>query len=217
MFRKPFALAFCLAIVSATATRAATPGYVDDFNGGVGNWGGGSEIVETLLGGVDGPADAYLRIANEFFIENNTKLGVRNTQPVYTGDLIADGVTGFEVSLKDVGTDEDFEIRFGVGSAFSNFWVSSAFLNPSETEWETLSVDITDASGWVQVLGSGTFEDAIAASDRILIRHDLAPVANPPEDIVGDLGIDNVRVLPEPITGLALLAGGLVAIRRRRR
>lgn len=205
--------AFVVGALTAGSAFAATPGYVDDFNSGLGQWGGGSETYELLLGGVDGAADNFLRVANETFAGN---LGARNTDAPFVGDLTADGVTGYSVWLKDIGADDNLEIHFGVGGAFSNYWISNAGFMPSETEWQEFTVDLSNPADWTQVIGGGTFADAIAATDRILIRYDTPPIDNPPPTIQADFGIDNVRVLPEPMTGLALLFGGAFALRRRK-
>lgn len=205
MRTKSALLSFAIGLFTAGSAFAATPGYLEDFNSGIGGWGGGSEAYELLLGGVDGAADSFLRVGNDTFAG---QLGTRNAGPDYTGDLIADGVTGFSFWLKDVGTDDDVQIHVGVGSSFLNFWTYDIGFEPLEDQWTQFSVDITSSVGWTQILGSGTFDDAIASSDRLLFRHDLAPFSQNPDTIQGDFGIDNIRVVPEPMTGLALLVGG---------
>lgn len=205
--------AVCILLVSAAA-NAATPGYVEDFNGGLGNWQGGA--VETIVssGGVGGAGDGYLEVALPDFAGY---LGVFNDGPDFNGDLLADGVTGFSFWLSDVGQDDDLEIHVGVGVAFVDFWLSiDGFAPPEAGSWAEFSVDITDESGWVQIIGSGSFADALANSDHLLFRHDFPPLIQPPDTIQGEFGLDRVTVLPEPAAGLALLLAGVLVARRRR-
>jgi hypothetical protein len=213
MRAKSSIFALIIGLATAGGALAGTPGFVEDFNSGIGGWGGGSEVYELLLGGVDGAGDNYLRVGNDNFA---AQLGTRNAGPDYSGDLLLDGITGFSFYLKDVGTDDSLEIHVGVGRSFDNFWISTAGFTPSETEWQQFSVDITDSSGWTQIIGSGTFADALIGVDRLLFRHDDAPLEQFPPTIQADFGIDHITVLPEPMTGLALLIGGAFALRRRR-
>lgn len=196
------------------AAHGAVPGFVEDFNDGTtGTFFSQADLTPIPSGGVGGTGDGFLQISRDV----PDFLGAATSSPNFTGDLLADGVTGFSFWLNDVGASQDFEIHVGVGQAQSNFWLSIDGFTPPENGWAEFSVDITDPSGWVQTQGAGTFEDAIAASNRLLFRHDLPPLIFFPDAIAGDLGLDRVTVLPEPGSLSLLIIGGAIALRSRRR
>lgn len=198
----------------ASAVHAAQVGYVQDFNSGNGGFGGNSSsYVVVPTGGVGGDGDGFLEVTNTF----PSNLGARTTAAEFTGNLTADGVTGFSVWLKDTDNYDNLEIHVCVGASFLNFWLYTVPFYPT-SEWTEHFVDLTDTANWVQTIGSGTFADALANSDRLLIRHDLAPFVQDPDNKAGDFAIDRVTVLPEPsslalLAAAALLAGG--SARRR--
>ncbi len=144
------------------------------------------------------------------------KLGTRTEAAAFTGDLLDDGVTGFSFWLNDVGSDDALEIHVGVGTAFANFWLTVDGFSPPENQWAEFSVDLADPSGWVQIIGSGSFENALGQSDRLLFRHDLSPLGRFPDAIAADVGIDRIPVVPDP-SSLLLLAVAAVGIGLHRR
>lgn len=208
-FRRAVAVALA---TGGSVAFGAQVGYVQDFNDGFGGFGGGSNSYELVpSGGVGGDGDGFLKVANTQPIQ----FGTRTLAPEFAGDLLADGVTGFSLWLKDVGEFDDFQIHVGVGTAFVNYWLYTVPFVPTG-EWTEFYVDLTDTANWERIIGlSGTFEEAMANCDRLLIRHDRAPFEQFPETKVGDLGIDRITVVPEP-GALLLLAGGLPLLLRRR-
>ncbi len=204
----------CVALAGGLcgAALAAQVGFVEDFNDDAGDFSGGAQFISLeTSGGVGGAGDGFLRITNEV----EAFLGSRSTATELTGDLTADGVTGFSLWLKDFGTTGDLQIHVGVGSSFTNFWLYTIPFVPG-TEWSQFYVDITSPADWVQTHGvGGSFADALANSDRFLVRHDLAPFTQNPDVKIGDFGLDRVAVLPEPAGMATLLLGALALIRRR--
>lgn len=194
---------------------AATPGYEFDFNDGttMGFFGGG-EVNWVASGGVGGAGDGYVEA-----VRNPAgHLGMANSDLVVTGNLIADGVPGFSFWLKDFGSQAPVNIHVGVGVPLSNFWQSNATFIPSTTGWTQFTIRFDDPAGWtrIQAFGAGTFDEALAASGRLLFRHDLAPYTSTPNSLRGSFGLDRVLVLPEPATGLLTLAAAIWARRRAR-
>lgn len=179
----------------ATAAGAAEPGFTEDFNDG--NTAGfiSFAVLDNIsTGGVGGDEDGYLRTTRPV----PERLGAHSAQPSFTGQLLAEGVTGYSFWLNDVGDDEDLEIHVGVGRMFINFWMCLDGFEPPENEWQHFHVDITDSSCWVQLQGVGSFEEAVAMTDRLLFRHDLLPIEQEPDLIEGDYGVDRITVLGLP-------------------
>jgi len=194
----------CLAI----AAHAATPGFVEDFTTGTGGFAGGSTVVQVTSGGVGGADDPYLEISNAFV----ARLGAFSQEPDLNGDLPSDGVTGYSFWLRDTGADDALEIHVGVGIPFSNFWQSLEGFTPPVGTWQQFSVDLTDSSQWIQIIGSGSFADALAGSTNLLFRHDLAPYMKEPDMVAADFGLDRIQVLPAPAPLPAVSASGRVAL-----
>lgn len=197
------------ATASGTA-NAAVIGFVEDFNNGLNGWAGGGGEAIIMGGGVDGAGDSYLETSRD----TAGFLGKRGQTPELIGDLVADGVTGYRIWLNDTGADQALEIHFGVGNR-QNFWQYDVPFFPPEGQWQAFEVDLTDTANWTQIIGGGTFAAALAGTDRILIRHDVAPFGQQPDAIVGEFGIDSVEVLPEPSALVLLSLGGLATLRRR--
>jgi hypothetical protein len=200
-----------LASIAALAAPAfaATPGFVEDFSAGTGGFGVmGSTVTHVTTGGVGGAADPYISISNAA----SAQLGSFSTAADLNGNLPADGVTGYSFWLRDTGADNNHEIHVGVGIVFTNFWLSIPGFTPPDGSWQQFSVDITNPSQWVQIIGPGTFQDALAASDRLLFRHDLPPLVQQPNFASGDFGLDRIQVLPAPASVPTISAPGHAAL-----
>ena len=191
MKRSAFLLSISSFFVAAPAL-AAVPGFLQDFTASTGGYTGGSTVTRPLTDGVGGSSDPYIQISEAA----PAQLGAFTTGANFIGNLTADGVTGYSFYLSDTGADDNHEIHVGVGQAQINFWQSIQGFNPPDGSWQKFSVDITDPSQWVQIIGTGSFEDALAASDRLLFRHDLPPFVQIPDSASGEFGLDRVRVLP---------------------
>jgi len=209
--------------VCAAPARAATPGFLEDFASGTGGFGGGSTVTRIASGGVGGASDAFLQVSNATV----GKLGTFSTAVDLVGNLPADGVTGYSFWLRDVGAANSLQIHVGIGIALSNFWLSVPGFVPPAGQWQQFSVSLTDPSQWVQIIGTGTFQDALAGSTHLLFRHDLPPLVQNPNAVAGDFGLDRIQVLPavQPVpavsapgrAALGALLLGIVAVALRRR
>jgi hypothetical protein len=186
----------CLVIglLTAGSALAAEPGFVEDFPAGGGLAGFFPEFIldNPGTGGVGGEGDGYLRVTQP----NPANLGTSTGRDEFTGNLVADGVTGFGVYLNDVGEFDDLEIHIGLGMRQENFWLYTEGFHPPHGEWAYFEVDITDPDKWTQTQGSGSFAQAVANSNRFLTRHDLPPLVWDPDPKAGDFGIDRITVLP---------------------
>jgi len=197
--------------VSGGAAQAVQPGFVENFTSGLGGFGGGSQSYSNPgTGGVGGAGDGFLEIGNQFA----GRLGGRSTASQYAGDYQADGVHAISFFLKDTGADDELGIYVGVGNR-GNFWVAGGFA-PAEDVWTKYSVNLFNQAAWTQIIGSGSFDDALANADRILFRHDLPPIFQSPDSLAGDFGVDRIRLIPAPGAAWLALAGLAAAGRRRR-
>ena len=105
----------CFPVVPALGAIA---GYSEDFNAGLGGWGGGAMLELIASGGVGGAGDGYLLVSNT----NPGQLATRNTSAPYTGDLIADGITGVSFWLRDLGGDDTLRLHLAVGLEWMLAW-----------------------------------------------------------------------------------------------
>lgn len=213
MFSRTSFIATICVISAASAGFAAVPGYIIDFNGGsVDPFYSGAELNWQASGGVGGAGDGWISVSRT----DLGNLGAATNEPNVLGNLPADGVTGYSFWMQDLGSPGPLSIHVLIGDPFVNFWQSNIAFTPVVGSWTKYSIDFSDPSQWTQTQGSGTFEDAIANSGRLLFRHDLPPYQNNPNPVVGAFGLDRITVLPEPATLALLGAGGLLAARRKR-
>lgn len=114
---------------------------------------------------------------------------VRSLQPSLAEYRNFDAI---EFYLRDINDTDALEIRVGVGND-ANFWVSNDGFVPGD-DWARARVDLTDAGQWTQVIGTGSFADAIANADRLQLRHETLPIADgqSADSASGDIGIDRI-------------------------
>lgn len=205
-----------VAVVLASHARGAVVGYVEHFaaEDGVAGFFPPQLVSNPGTGGIGGDGDGYLHVRRV----DLGNFGASTDRTEFTGNLLADGVTGFGFWINDVGSFDDFQLHVGIGTRFEDFWLYREAFRPLSERWTYVEVDLLDPSKWIQTQGSnGVFEEALQNSGRLLIRHDLEPLRWDPDPKQGDLGVDGVVVLPEPGTGSLLLSVGVAAVARRRR
>ena len=195
----------------AGVARAATPGFVEDFASGIGGFGGSATETHVTSGGVGGAGDPFLEVTKS---PTAPQLGTFSQAPDLTGNLPADGVTGYSFWLRDTGADDNLEIHVGVGIPFVNFWQSLPGFAPPTGSWQQFSVDLTQPNQWVRIIGSGTFAAALAGSTNLLFRHDFAPYMQDPDPVTAGtgFGLDRIQVLPVPAELPAVSGSGRAAL-----
>jgi hypothetical protein len=205
-----------LALIAGTAL-AQDATYTENFTSSAAGWdGGGSTVTWISSGGFDGIDDGYIEVSTEFPAQLGARAAGANESIAFIGDYVAAGITGVSFALNELAVDDGIEIHVTVGSAFGNVWTYNIGLDAQANTWTEFTVDFTDASNWTQIIGSGTFEQAIANTDRLLFRHDFAPFSRFPDPIAGSIGIDRITLIPAPGVAPVLAIGGIVAVRRKR-
>jgi hypothetical protein len=201
--------------------HALDPLATFDFEATTHGFGGGSQSYSNpATGGVGN--SGYLSVTNNV----QAQLGARSFHADLIGDYVAAQVTAVRVSLSDVEFDDALELHLVLGVAFSNVWQSNVGVDPPNGSWQEYVFDVTDSSQWTQIQGAGTFADALATTNRFVIRHDEAPYVEVPNTIAADFGMDQIRfdvteAVPATsrtgLVGLALAllgASGLILRRR---
>ena len=205
-------LALLILTLALAVPVAAAPvvGFVAEWAGSsVGSWGtGGSIYTNPGTGGVGGAADGYLNVATT----TTTHLGAVSFGPEYTGDWLAAGITRVAFWLRDTGAPQALEIHFAVGNG-SNFWQSNAGFVPTAV-WTQCFVSVESPAGWTQIIGPGTFADALRNVDRVLVRHDRAPYFQTPDAVRGDFGLDHLELLSSATAAAIPTWGRLKALYR---
>lgn len=197
-----------------------TVGFVDDFSSpGTNGWISINLNTNPGTGGVGGPGDGYLNIEQ---LPDAFNFGSHNDGPNYAGDWTAAGITRVSFYLNDVNTDEDFSFHFLVTGAEGaiggeSSWMFNTGFQPPNGSWQQYSVDLTSDANWTQIRGSSSLADVLADVSDAHFRHDLEPYVTSPDPIAGDIGIDNIMLIPEPATILLLAGVGALVARRASR
>jgi len=202
----PCGLALCLS-VAAPAPAAAAPvvGFTENWTGtSTHGWGGGTLVTNPGTGGVGGVGDGFLLLNQA----QDGNFGTRSLGAEYVGDWQAAGIQHVLFQLNDVGVADNFEIHFAIGNG-SNLWQYNQGFTPTNGSWQEFDVDLSVSSSFTQIIGTGTFADALQNADRVLIRNDKPPFIQNPDATHGDLGIDRL-VLAGGVTRIAPMTWGRI-------
>lgn len=191
--RRAIAVAVAL-MLAGFGSASADPvfGFREDWAGtDVNGWAGGGAFGAILsnpgTGGTLGSGDGFLLIDQAA----NGNFGARSTGSEYIGNWMLSGIEQVRVWLNDVDQPDNFEIHFCIGNA-ANFWQYNTGFVPPNGTWMEFPVDLGDPSKFTQIIGSGTYAQALQNVDRILFRNDHAPYIRDPDPTHGTLGIDRV-------------------------
>ena len=209
------ALAAGLAV--SAPSLAIIAGQQDDFQSGTSAFwaggGGGPIIVET--GGPDGAGDRFMQASSDG-AGSGGRMSIYNREQ-WLGDYLTAGVTAIEMDLKNFGS-QTLSMRVGFklfSSPGSPGVVSRVPISlPADGQWHRTTFLLTmDA---MQILGTptGGYEGMLggnAAEFRLLHSTSASLTGN---NIVSQLGVDNVTAIPTPATGLLV---ALAVFGRRRR
>ncbi len=197
---------------------AATVGFVDDFSApGTNGWTSLNSNTNPETGGVGGLGDGYLKIAQ---LSSPFNFGSHNDEQNYAGDWTAAGITHVSFFLNDVNTDENFSFHFLITGAEGDpggesSWQYNTGFDPPNGDWQQYVIDLTGDANWTRIRGSASFADVLADVADAHFRHDLPPFIMSPNPIAGDIGIDNITLVPEPGSLTLLIGVGLVTVLRK--
>jgi hypothetical protein len=200
-----------LAVLAPAVPADPVPGFLEAFPGtSVSSWGGfvGGTTTNPGTGGRDGDGDGFMRIARTDFLHN---FGVRTRDDAaYSGNWLAAGIVEIRLALNDVETDQPFEIHVSLGNP-SNFWQYDLGFAPPENGWQEFTVDLRDSTAFTQIIGTdGAWSAMLHDVNTVLVRHDVAPFVQDPDDIAGELGIDQIELLNEKLTPVTLGTWGRI-------
>lgn len=191
-------------------------GQVDDFqDGSLQGWAGGDARVNVSTGGPAGAGDRYLRIDSTGGSGGGSRLATFNDAQ-WAGNYTSAGITSIGVDLINLGSTA-LEIRlvlFYFGSPNARYTSTNAFALGVGSGWRHAQFEMS-SSAMTLVNGTGGFNTMMADMGRIMFRHDVGAPSSGGTAVIGSMGIDNVRAVPEPAS-LAVLLAGCAALRRRR-
>lgn len=176
-------------------------------------------------GGPAGPGDSYLQVQAVGGNVPGGRLAVLNES--IGGDYLGAGIKAIRMDVNNLGPD-DLVLRL----LFENFPDGPPGPPPTDIALTLANIVVPAGSGWQRVVFDlspanlaagvfGTVAGALGDVDIIRIFHNPAPafpgpgVGIPP--VVATLGVDNIRAVPEPLTGVLLVIGAGAALGRRTR
>jgi len=202
--------------MSATATAwAAIPGTVATFDVDEDGFVGSTIASVQIYSNSGGNPGGHIEIRKD--LTSGFDMGTQNsTWPSLLGDYATDGITGagFDLNVFNTTLDEahlrmrrdvnenGWYYNFGAVAPNANMWGSyDVMFNPA---WDDATAM---GNGWMQESGAPSFAGLMSSVGWLEVRTISTGSAI--------VGVDNVRLVPEP-SALALLgAGALLALRRR--
>ncbi len=208
--------------VFAGAAGAVVVGQIDDFQLGTTlGWQNGGQAPppqNISTGGPAGAGDRYMLVTADGGGAGG-RLTVFNFQQWVGNNFVTAGVTAISIDLRNEGSVA-LSIRLAFQADTFNGapgYLSAPMLLPVGSGWQHFTISVTSAS-LIAVGGPApfsTFFDNGAGWMRIINEVGTSNLNGDP--VVGRLGIDNIRAVPEPAS-VALFASGtllLFAVARR--
>jgi len=179
-----YSLLLLFLCTTALGVAQANLGQIDTFSDGTTqSWAGGSSPTNIASGGPAGSGDRYLQIsatANFLATFNIDRWG---------GSFTAANITRIECDLKNLGATP-LVVRLVLFASDGSRWSSTNAVSlDAGSAWTDAAWDLSD-SGFERTVGTGTFAQAMAGIERIMLRHEPTITAGG-TSVTGALGIDN--------------------------
>lgn len=199
--RKLACVLVCLVLVGGL--RAADTDFVQTWSAAsdLEGWDSQAELSNPGDGGVDGAGDGFLIFART--IEAGA-LGANARDPklndAFLGDFVSAGVTQIRASFRNLG---ETEVEIHVGISNGEFGMGGRYMSlqgavlPIGGEWTEFSFDFTEENFVYHGFEPDppTFAETAATVSSMHFRHELLPIGFSPEPTLGEVGMDNVRLV----------------------
>jgi hypothetical protein len=190
-----------------------TQGWINNL---LGMGGGAPAPTNATSGGPGGPDDNYLLVTSTGSGGAGGRLVALNPAQ-WAGDYTAAGVIAIAMHVRNLG-QSDLALRL--------LFEDPTLGPPANVAFSTDAIPLAASGDWTHVVFpiapgdltalDGTVEAALAGATVLRIFHGSAPTF-PPDPVVAQLGVDNIRAVPAPGAGASLaLALAALASRRHR-
>ena len=204
---------FLLVAAHRADSAVISPGQTSTFSASADGWANGSAADPELVpnGGLAGAGDGFLRITSD-----GSGAGGRLTifnRTEWAGDF--SGVTGFTADFANLGSTP-LVIRISLRSSTSGatgYVTSDSISLPADGVWRQASFSFSSLVG---IAGPPALPGFLASVSEMRVFHAPLPDTTQGNTVTAQLGMDNLRAVPEPGTGL-FLAGTAAGILLRRR
>ena len=213
-------------LISATSASAITLGQVDNFEDNTlqnwqnGNIGGVPVPTNIASGGPAGANDNFLQIAAVGGGGAGSRLTLFN-HAQWLGNYIVAGVTAIEVDLRNQGaTSLSIRLAFKSSTAMgAPAYLTTAAILPSGSGWQHFTFSLAP-SALIPVFGPPAYNTMFSGGlAEVRFINEVGANNSASDIIAAQLGIDNIRAVPEPAVSALLVTAfaAVAAIRRRKR
>jgi len=204
----------------ATPTMAVTLYQQDTFASGLQDWkGSNTHMFWREDGGPNGTGDGYMEVNSTGTGGPGSRWVVFN-QVQWTGDFPFQPVEGIRFDVNNTGsTAVNLRVVFGDSNGpddNSGSWFASTVpivIQPG-SGWTSVYFPLSD-NDLVSVQGPEEYDDLMGVVQTMRILSSANPAAKG-DRIAAQVGIDNIQAVPEPTSGVLILAGVFLCIKRRR-
>ena len=206
-------LAWVLAL--APAARAVIVGTTDTFEDGTFQGWGGAANGNVSTGGPAGAGDHFLLVSSGSF-GTMPNLATTNSDSRWIGSWTASEGTSLDADLKILGgTNLSMRaVLFGGSSGISQITTTVSQPFVADGAWHHFSFDVSPGA-WTSVAGTDSVANVLASVNRIMIRHQAGAASAGGTNVSAQIGVDNVKAVPEPAAAF-LLVGAMFFLNHSR-